>query len=235
MPDVPALEGTMQQLKRFFPLIAGLLFTVLIVFSVLRSGGTPGTNESPAKILAWYQAAQDKNKVSSAGFLTAWGVIAGFAFFGCLFARLRGKSPVLAAVGLAGAAVFAVGGLLSAGVYLSLGDTPSIMAAGTAQTLNFLQSDLSYPFIIAGLSIFYLATAVAILRTKPIPIPRTWGWITVVFAAVSLTAFFSFFAFIGTAVWVVVSAVLLTIQNNRDNPTQAQPIPSRDVSGLAAG
>ena len=45
----------MQQLKRFFPLIAGLLFTVLIVFSVLRSGGTPGTNESPAKILAWYQ------------------------------------------------------------------------------------------------------------------------------------------------------------------------------------
>jgi hypothetical protein len=235
MPDVPALEGTMQQLKRFFPLIAGLLFTVLIVFSVLRSGGTPGTNESPAKILAWYQVAQDKNKVNSAGFLTAWGVIAGFAFFGCLFARLRGKSPVLAAVGLAGAALFAVGGLLSAGVYLSLGDTPSIMTAGTAQTLNFLQSDLSYPFIIAGLSIFYLATAVAILRTKPIPIPRTWGWITVVFAAVSLTAFFSFFAFIGTAVWVVVSAVLLTIQNNRDNPTQAQPIPSRDVSGLAAG
>ena len=75
----------------------------------------------------------------------------------------------------------------------------------------------------------------AILRTKPIPIPRTWGWITVVFAAVSLTAFFSFFAFIGTAVWVVVSAVLLTVQNNRDNPAQAQPIPSRDVSGLAAG
>ena len=224
----------MQQLKRFFPLIAGLLFTVLIVFSVLRSGGTPGTNESPAKILAWYQAAQDKNKVNSAGFLTAWGVIAGFAFFGCLFARLRGKSPVLAAVGLAGAAVFAVGGLLSAGAYLSLGDTPSIMTASTAQTLNFLQSDLSYPFIIAGLSIFYLATAVAILRTKPIPIPRTWGWITVVFAAVSLTAFFSFFAFIGTAVWVVVSAVLLTIQNNRDNPAQAQPIPSLDASGLAA-
>ena len=225
----------MQQLKRFFPLIAGLLFTVLIVFSVLRSGGTPGTNESPAKILAWYQVAQDKNKVNSAGFLTAWGVIAGFAFFGCLFARLRGKSPVLAAVGLAGAAVFAVGGLLSAGAYLSLGDTPSIMTASTAQTLNFLQSDLSYPFIIAGLSIFYLATAVAILRTEPIPIPRTWGWITVVFAAVSLTAFFSFFAFIGTAVWVVVSAVLLTIQNNRDNPAQAQPIPSLDASGLAAG
>jgi hypothetical protein len=225
----------MQQLKRFFPLIAGILFTVLIVFSVLRSGGTPGTNESPAKILAWYQVTQDKNKVSSAGFLTAWGVIAGFAFFGCLFARLRGKSPVLAAVGLAGAAVFAVGGLLSAGAYLSLGDTPSIMTASTAQTLNFLQSDLSYPFIIAGLSIFYLATAVAILRTKPIPIPRTWGWITVVFAAVSLTAFFSFFAFIGTAVWVVVSAVLLTIQNNRDNLAQAQPIQSLDVSGLAAG
>ena len=225
----------MQQLKRFFPLIAGLLFTILIVFSVLRSGGTPGTNESPAKILAWYQVAQDKNKVNSAGFLTAWGVIAGFGFFGCLFARLRGKSPVLAAVGLAGAAVFAVGGLLSAGAYLSLGDTPSSMTASTAQALNFLQTDLSYPFIIAGLSIFYLATAVAILRTKPIPIPGTWGWITVVFAVVSLTAFFSFFAFIGTAVWVVVSAVLLTIQNIRDNPAQAEPIPSRDVSGLATG
>ena len=38
------------------------------------------------------------------------------------------------------------------------------MTASTAQTLNFLQSDLSYPFIIAGLSIFYLATAVTILR-----------------------------------------------------------------------
>jgi glucan phosphoethanolaminetransferase (alkaline phosphatase superfamily) len=222
-------------LKRYFPLIAGIVFTVLVVVSVLRSGGSPGTNESPAKILAWYQGAQNKNKVNSAGFLTAWGVIAGFAFFGCLFARLRGKTPVLAAVGLAGAAVFAVGGLLSAGVYLSLGDTPSMMTASTAQTLNFLQSDLSYPFIIAGLSVFYLATAVAILRTKPIPIPRTWGWVTVVFAAVSLTAFFSFFAFIGTAVWVVVSAILLTMQNNRDNPAQAQPVPSPDVSSLPTG
>ena len=37
----------MQQLKRFFPLIAGLLFTVLVVVSVLRSGGSPGTNECP--------------------------------------------------------------------------------------------------------------------------------------------------------------------------------------------
>ena len=222
-------------LKRYFPLIAGVLFTVLVVISVLRSGGSPGTNESPAKILAWYQVTQNKNKVGSAGFLTAWGVIAGFAFFGCLFARLRGKTPVLAAVGLAGAAVFAVGGLLSAGVYLSLSDTPSIMTASTAQTLNFLQSDLSYPFIITGLSVFYVATAVAILRTKPIPIPRTWGWLTVVFAVVSLTAFFSFFAFIGTAVWVVVSAILLTIQNNRDRPAQAQPIPSPEVSGLPAG
>jgi len=218
----------MQGLRRYFPLIAAVLFAGLVVFGQLRVGGSPGTNESPAKILAWYQT--HKNHANSAGFLFAWGVIAGLAFFGCVFARFRQASPVLAATGLAGAAIFAISGLTSAGAYLSLGDSPGTMTASTAQALNFLQSDLGYPFLIVGLSVFYLATAVALLKTKPLPIPRTWGWITVVFGLVSISAFLAFFAFLGTGVWVIVTGILLVMQNNRDNPAQAQPIPSRGVS-----
>lgn len=120
---------------RYFPLIAAVLFAGLVVFGQLRVNGSPGTNESPAKILARYQT--HKNHANSPGFLFAWGVIAGLAVFGCVFARFRQASPVLAATGLAGAAIFAISGLTSAGAYLSLGDSPGTMTASTAQALSF--------------------------------------------------------------------------------------------------
>ena len=163
-----------------------------------------------------------KKDAGKGGFFLAWGVIAGLAFYGCVFARLRGTSPVLAAVGLVGAAVFAVGGLPSAGVYLSLGDAPALMTASSARTLNFVQSDSLYAFTIAGLSIFYLATAVAILQPSRSP-SRAPGAGSRCSSGWSLTAFFAFFAFLGTAVWVVVTGVLLIIQSDRDNPPRRPP------------
>jgi hypothetical protein len=208
-------------LKRYFPLIAGIVFAGLVIASSVFTRGVPGTDQSAARVLAWYVT--HKKDAGKGGFFLAWGVIAGVAFYGCVFARFRQASPVLAAVGLVGAAVFAVGGLLSAGSYIAASDAPAQMTASSAQLLNYVQSDVSYAFTIAGLAAFYLATAVAILKTKPVPIPRTWGWITMVFGLVALSAFFAFFAFLGSAVWVIVTGILLVIQSGRDNPVAQAP------------
>jgi hypothetical protein len=206
----------MQVLKKWFPLIAGVLFVGPVLAGVIMTSGQPGSDATPATILAWDIA--HKNHTSAAGFLTAWGVIAGLAFYGCVFQRIRTRSPVLAATGLAGAAVFALGGLIAAGTYLAMGDKPSLMTGSTAQTLNLLNNDGTYSMIIAGLAVFYLTTAVAVLRTGAIPIPRTWGIITLVFGLVALSAFLAFFAFLASPVWVLGTGILLVIQNGRTEP-----------------
>ncbi len=215
----------MEGLKRYFPLISAVLFAGLVLAAVLVLRNEPGTNSTPAQI--WSYAQTHQKDFGKSSFFLCWGIIAGFAFYGCVFSRFRDASPVLALTGFIGAAVFATSGAISAGTHLALNDTSNgrinISPVG-AQVFNFIDQDLTYAVIIVGLTVFYLATAIAILKTKPIPIPRVWGWVTVVFGLVSITGFFTFFAFLASPVWVVVMGALLVVQNRRDQASAAPPI-----------
>jgi hypothetical protein len=197
--------------NRLLPL-SGIVFVVLVLVSAFILD-TPDSNASASKVLTFYQAHQ--NAASASGLLTGLAVIFGLFFFGYLRDYLRQDRATrwLASTAFGGVILFAVGGALSAGSLFALGDQPHVLNAAAAQTLNLIQSDGSVGFTQAGLAVFFLATAVAILRGRLLP---AWlGWVSVVLGLVAASLVLTFFAFIATGVWVIVVAVMLWVKAGR--------------------
>ncbi len=112
-------------------------------------------------------------------------------------------APVL----LAGATIFAVGGLIFNGSLIALLDEPKHMSADTAQTLNFLQSDLGAAALTVGISILMFAAAFIILKTRILPV---WlAWVTFVLAVVALAGPIGFFSLPAMGIWILIVAYLM--------------------------
>jgi hypothetical protein len=207
--------------------LSGIIFVALIVISIFI-GSTPASDASAGTVLAYYRAHKAESNVTA--LLIGLGVIAGLFFFAYLREYLRQDraSRWLASAAFGGVVVFALGGAISAGAFLSLGDAPQAMAPGTAQTMNLVQSDLTNSLIQVGLAVLYLATAVVILRSRLLP---AWlGWASAALGLVAASLILSFVAFIGTGLWVIVVAILLWNHPIReqaeqeDAPRRPQPV-----------
>ncbi len=208
--------------NRLMPL-SGIVFVALILASIFM-GSTPGTNASASTVLTYYQTHQ--SITSATALLIGLGVIFGLLFFGYLREYMRQDRATrwLASTAFGGALVFAAGGAISAGSYVALGDQPHVLNAAAAQTLNLIQSDLSNSFTQAGLAVFYLATGAAILRGKLLP---AWlGWVSLVLGVLAATLILAFIAFIATAVWVIVVAVMLWAKTAHEG-TEQESAPRR--------
>jgi hypothetical protein len=208
--------------NRLMPL-SGIVFVALILASIFM-GSAPGTNASASTVLTYYQTHQ--GITSATGLLIGLGVIFGLIFFGYLREYMRQDRATrwLASTAFGGALVFAVGGAISAGSYVALGDQPHVLNAAAAQTLNLIQNDVSNSFTQAGLAVFYLATGAAILRSKLLP---AWlGWVSLVLGVLAATLILAFIAFIATAVWVIVVAVMLWAKTDHEG-TEQESAPRR--------
>jgi hypothetical protein len=158
-------------------------------------------------VLTFYQTHQ--SVTSASALLLGLGIVFGLFFFGYLREYLRQDRATrwLASTAFGGVLLFAAGGAISAGSLLALGDQPHLLSAAAAQTLNLLQNDGSAGFTQAGLAVFYLATAAAILRGRLLP---AWlGWVSVVLGLLAASLVLSFIAFIAVGVWVIVVAIML--------------------------
>ena len=112
-------------------------------------------------------------------------------------------SPVL----LVGAAIFATGGLIFNGALFALLDQPKHMLPATAQTLNFLQSDLGPRRSPLGCRSSCGRPAFIILKTRILPV---WlAWVSFVLAVVALAGPIGFFAFLAMGIWILIVAFLM--------------------------
>ncbi|MDX6415661.1 MAG: hypothetical protein QOG28_281 [Trebonia sp.] len=81
----------------------------------------------------------------------------------------------------------------------------------------------------AGLGVFYLATAAAILRGRLLP---AWlGWVSVVVGLVAASVFLTFIAFIATALWVVTVAIMLSVKAAHERAEQQSTQPEPEYVG----
>jgi hypothetical protein len=202
--------------NRLVPL-SGIVFVALILASVFTIN-PPGSNASASTVLTYYQV--HHNATSASALLTGLGVIFGVLFFGYLREYLRQDRATrwLASTAFGGVLLFAAGGAISAGALLALGDQPHVLDAAAAQTLNLIQSDVSGSFTQAGLAVFYLATAAAILRGRRLP---AWlGWVSLVLGVLAASLVLSFIAFLATGLWVIVVAIMLWIRATREGAEQ---------------
>ena len=123
--------------------ICGVIFVVLVVVSTFIYSA-PSTGESPQYLLNWYSQHSHKRAVNISTVIGDVGVVFGLFWFGYLRDRFS-RSDVgvrLAPVFMAGVVLFAGGGLVFSGAQFALGDNPKKMDPATAQTLNFLSTDI---------------------------------------------------------------------------------------------
>jgi hypothetical protein len=186
----------------------GLAFVVFLVVSVFASM-TPNTNKSPAYLLTWYNVHSHKVGIVISVIFTDLAVVVGLFWFGYLRDRY-GRTDLgarLSPILLAGAIIFAMGGVISTGVQVALIDSPKHLTADSAQTLNFLQSDLGATATFAGISILMWAAGFIILKTRVLPV---WlAWVSFVLAVVALAGPLGFFAFLATGIWVLIVAFFM--------------------------
>jgi hypothetical protein len=203
--------------------LTGVLFVVLAVVAFIISGETPDTDDSPLKILAFY-VKHDTDQVWAGAFL-AWATVPLLFFVGTLRSTIRaveGQIARLSAVAFAGGIVLAFGALSFAGFTFTLGDIADDgLTPQAAQALNALNSDFFFP-VAVGLGTLMLATGLAIVFSRMLPV---WlGWITLLIGIAALTPV-GFFAFLLFLLWTLIVSVLLWRARAAETSAAAPPAP----------
>jgi hypothetical protein len=187
--------------------LTGIGAVILFVVSFLLSGETPDVDATALEVRDFYEG--EEGKQMGASLALALGGVLFLLFAGALRSALvradrgRGSLPALA---LSGAVAVAIGTGIFASINFALADiADEEVEPAVLQTLNVMNADLFFPAAI-GLSVFYLATGLAVVREGGLP---TWlGWAAIVLGVIAITPA-GFVAFLALGIWVLIASVLL--------------------------
>jgi hypothetical protein len=199
--------------SRIAPL-CGLLFVLFVVGSVFVAT-EPSTNASTASILHYYRT--HKSQVTISGLLIPPAVVFGLIWFSYLrtWLQRRDVDPRWGTVTFAGGILFAVTGGVVAGVLIALSDSPHHLGASSAQTLNFLQSDLPSMLASMAMGVMGIAAGIAMLKSSLLP---TWlGWVSVVVGILSVVPFGDFIALPGIGIWTLIILGVIWFRTDPDD------------------
>jgi hypothetical protein len=203
--------------------LTGVLFVALAVAAFIISGETPGTDDSPQKILNFYL--DNDNSQLWAGAFLAWSTVPFMFFLGVLRSTLRAaEGPIarLSPVAFGGGIVLTIGALSFAGFTFTLGDIADDgLTPQAAQTLNALNSDFFFP-VAAGLATLLLATGISSLVSRALPAWLAWPALVIGVVALTPGGFFGFLAFL---LWTVVTSIVLWRARSAEPPATAPPAP----------
>lgn len=136
----------------------------------------------------------------------------------------------LAAVSFGGPLLFAVGGAIFSAMGFAIADVPDKLDPSAAVTLNVLNNDFFLPSAV-GASVFMLGNAVAIIRSRALPV---WlGWLAFLIGIVAATPL-GFFAFLAVLAWSLAAAILLYIRGVRP-PLMPTAWSGPEPHGVTAG
>lgn len=205
--------------------LAGALSGLLAAVAVVSGANTPNSDTSGQQVLAWYTAHHAGQELS-----TVCGVLA--MFFLVLFAaamtrHVRRGEPWVAVAALAGAVAAAVGftTVLSFGFILAT-DTAKLSPA-TAQTLMVLSNDFFLP-VVLGFALFGVLGGLAVVAGRILP--TAMGWVLFALGLVMLAPGISWFALLGTLLWVLIAGVWMTLRGpssaDREPVAAKEQVPS---------
>ena len=153
----------LDRLSRLAPL-TGVLFAVLAVVAIVTGGESPGTNEPPAKIVAYYATHRSEVKTSALLFALAFLILVLFAASLRSYLRRTPAAEGLSALVLAGAVLIAAGVLITSGVEFGLANEIHHLGPEAVQTLNFITEEVAFLPVVGGAFLLAIASGLAILR-----------------------------------------------------------------------
>jgi len=204
-----------QNLQRLAPL-TGVLFVVLVVVSFLIGGEPPDADERPREIVEWY--VDNEGMVVLGAVMSALGAVS-LVFFAAYLRRVlqRGEQGigVLSLAAFGGGLVAATGGGTDSAFRFALAEFADEISPVGVQAIHAVWSGFFFPMVI-GIGALVLATSLAALRTRIIPV---WlAWIGFVIFVVFFTPA-GFIAFLVSALWIIVVSVLLWRQEPAPAPS----------------
>lgn len=184
--------------------LTGVLFSVVLAVSIIMTGAMPDATNA-AKVQAW--DIKNKNQMSLATVITVAAVIIGLYFLTWLHSQLTRERTWMSTLSMAGIIIFAASGAVAAGLSAIIGQDAKHLSTDSLQLMASVTQNLSYPMTAIGLSVMYLGFGFLIRRSELLP---NWlGYAAWVFAFCSATFVLGFFAFIGTALWLIVVGIYL--------------------------
>jgi hypothetical protein len=205
--------------ERLAPL-TGVAFVVIVVAGFLMFGKTPGAHASAIKADVFYAKHRDKEMAG------AFVLMIGAAFLPFFASALRraldwsGGTGRLANASFAGGVIATTGFFLLSTVHIALADAGGKVTPQVTQALNVLDNNDFIPMA-AGLGVLMLASGLAILRYRALP--RWLGWVAAIIGIAIFTPA-GFFGFLGSAVWILVTSILL-FRRDTSEPA-AEPLPA---------
>lgn len=214
--------------------LGGVLFVVLVIASIVATGGNAKPSDSPSKILKYFSDNKDGIKVSA--YLSVLASVPIIWWAGSLWARLHrvgDRHNRLAVIAVLGLLIAGVGNLtqnaVSAGVALDLRS----VGASEAKFFYVLSGAFGAGGLV-GIAVLVFAVSVAAFRLHAFP---AWvGWLGIVDGVVMLVAAYSiattsdaintfgFVGFILWAVWIIATSVVMyraAYTENAPAPTSA--------------
>jgi hypothetical protein len=204
---------------RFAPL-SGLLFVVLLVIGFIPLGGdTPGVDDSPAKIISFYNDHQTKEIFAVVFVALAALFLALFAVAIRNYLREAGGGDFWPTVSFVGAVVGVAGFLVAAGTHFALIDGANLSHGRTLgpdamAALNAIDNDNFFAFSLP-LSIMLLGAAGAVFTGGGLP--KWMAWVAVVLFVISFTPA-GFIGFGLAGIWIIIASVMMY---RRSSPTPA--------------
>ena len=187
--------------------LTGPLCGVVFAVALATGSSTPDNNATGQQVIQWYTAHR--------GHQMAGSLLVGLAmFFFVMFAavlagRAREDGRWLAGGALAGAVTAAIGlaALMCFGFVLA--QDVSYLTPDAAQTLNVLQNDFFFPLVI-GTALFGVLGGLAVAAGRVLP---AWaGWVLAAVGVAALVPPLSWFALLGTMLWVLIAGIWLTLR-----------------------
>ena len=187
--------------------LTGVAFVIVAIIGFAISGDPLDAKHSGTEIADWYTDHKDSVQIGA--------IVAGVAgtlfifFAGYLRKVLRaaeGGDGVLSLVVLGGAILFVSGLALDQALAFAIAERADDIDPVGVQALQAFWDNDFLPLAI-GLQVFLFATGISIVRHAAFP--KWMGWLLIVFGITTLTPAF-FVGFIGAALFVVVSSVMMT-------------------------
>jgi Domain of unknown function (DUF4386) len=207
--------------KEWLVPLTGVLFVVLAIVGFSIQGEPKSADDPVEEIVNWY--IDNKDAVQIGAILATLGAIALVFFMGYLRKVLRaaeGEGGMLSALTLIGAAIFVVGITFDSTLLFATADKAEDIDPTAVQTLQALWDGDFLP-IAAGVLIMMLSAGLSIVIHGALP--KWLGWAAIVVAILSVAGPAFFIGLIGSALWIVVVSIMLSMRARSAPPAPGTP------------
>jgi hypothetical protein len=202
------------QISRWLPL-SGVVFVVLALAAVVGIGGdTPQSDDSAAKIYAFYDDQSWRQAIAAFVFSASIPFIIIFAAtLASALSPATGSQSIWRHVLIGGGVLTGATLALCSLIHFALSDGADNHVSPTAlQAINVLDAN-SWVAFNPGLGVFMLGAAGCLLTLSP---SRRWpGWLALFLGIVLFIPFADFFGLIATLLWIIVMSIIVFRRQHR--------------------